>query len=94
MNRKETLRLVEAIGERLDLRQDAASALADEGTTSGEFLESMAYEELDFIVRHGGEGGALYRMRFLDVKPQPLKDAVEQLRTAIEFRSKQERQQR
>src|SRR5436190_10402143 len=66
LNRKETGRLVEAIGERLDIRAGEARERAPETRReAARSVEEVAFENLAFLVNSGGSGGALYRLRYL-----------------------------
>jgi hypothetical protein len=94
LNRKQTLRLVEEIGERLDLRQGAPASPIGGHVTHVQTIQSQVFASLDSIVRNGGQGGALYRLRYLDVKPQQLTDVLRLLRASVDLRSKEQWEQR
>jgi hypothetical protein len=88
LNRKAAKQLVAAVGDRLDIAEEAASGELPAGLARSLIVQGFA--ELDFLVRHGGSGGAVYQHFFLDVKREELLTAIRLLRRGLELHAKEQ----
>jgi hypothetical protein len=82
VRRKPAKKLVDALGAELHIR-DARVALADGDRR--EVLVAIFHEQLAWLVRSAGGGGALYSIRYIDMQRQVLLEAVHDLRRAVEL---------
>jgi hypothetical protein len=88
LNRKAAKQLVKDIGDRLDIAGEATSGEPSAGLARTLIVQGFA--ELDFLVRHGGGGGAVYQIFVLDVSRKRILASIEMLRRGLQLHDREQ----